>query len=142
MISWLTPKTVSSLFFAYCCPKRLPLSHDPVYRHSARSDIQTKFEEWHANAPVINPSGGPHHLNLTLQVCYQYVMTPACPERPPGLTSYSFYRQTLQQRLQRLCPKPFADSEGSKLILDAANKVSSHVEDSLLYFTPQHFPMM
>ncbi|KIV93367.1 hypothetical protein, variant [Exophiala mesophila] len=117
-------RQVSSLFFAYCCPKRLPLSHDPVFRHSARQDIQTKFEEWHANAPVINPSGGPHHLNLTLQVCYH------------------FYRQTLQQRLQRLCPKPFADSEGSKLILDAANKVSSHVEDSLLYFTPQHFPMM
>lgn len=50
----------------------------------------------------------------------------------------SYYIINLHQRLQRQCHK----SKETKYVIDAALRVFSLVEDSLLYWTPEHFPMI
>lgn len=67
----LLNKTVSALYFTHCSPRSLPLSLDPKVRQAARREIQSTFEDWYANAPVLSTRGKSHHLTLTLQVCYQ-----------------------------------------------------------------------
>lgn len=51
---------------------------------------------------------------------------------------FSYYLINLHQRLQRQCHKP----NEIRPVLDAALRVFSLVEDSLLYWTPEHFPMI
>ncbi|OQU98289.1 Fungal specific transcription factor domain-containing protein [Cladophialophora immunda] len=117
-------KAASSMFFRYCSPSQLHLSYNASTRLAARQAIQSILEEWYATCLCQGGHDNYHHLALTVKVCYHY------------------YIINLQQRLQRLCPRPFADSDGSKMILEAAKNVSNLVEDSLLYWTPEHFPMI
>ncbi|KAM5341512.1 hypothetical protein ACJ41O_014543 [Fusarium nematophilum] len=85
-----------------------------------KADIQLTLKSWYNTSQALNFSNGEHHLSLTLKVCYYY------------------YLINLHQRLQRQCNK----SRDIKLVLDAALRVFSLVEDSLLYWTPEHFPMI
>ncbi|KAI1610996.1 fungal-specific transcription factor domain-containing protein [Exophiala viscosa] len=113
---------VSNMFYCHCSPSRLSLSRDPSVRQIARREIQAAMEDWCAHASSSWEEN--HYLTLTLKVCYYY------------------YIINLQQRLQRLCHKPFADHEGSTIVLEAASHVTTLVEDSLLYWSPEHFPMI
>lgn len=54
----------------------------------------------------------------------------------------SYYIINLQQRLQRQCHTPFRDSEGSDIVVRAADNVSDLVDDSLLTLSPERFPMI
>jgi len=130
------------MYYCHCSPSRLPLSNDPSTRQHARREIQTILEEWYANTIILRHQAENHHLSLLLKVCYQYVGALNQVEWTALICFHSFYVINLQQRLQRLCQKPFVDPEGSKIILEAATKVSCLVEDSLLYWTPEHFPMI
>ncbi|KAF5232057.1 hypothetical protein FAUST_8919 [Fusarium austroamericanum] len=113
-------KEVARMYFLHCSPLRLPLSKDLAVCQEAIRDVQTTLQSWHDNCPALNFSNGNHHLSLTLQVCYYY------------------YAINLYQRLQRQCNK----SRETKLVVDAATQVFNFVENSLLYWTPEHFPMI
>lgn len=54
----------------------------------------------------------------------------------------SYYIINLQQRLQRQCHTPFRNSEGSDIVVRAADKLSDLVDDSLLTLSPERFPMI
>ncbi|KAK6712222.1 hypothetical protein SNK05_006677 [Fusarium graminearum] len=113
-------KEVARMYFSHCSPSRLPLSKDLVICQEAIRDVQTTLQSWYGTCPALNFSNGNHHLSLTLQVCYHY------------------YAINLYQRLQRQCNK----SKETKLVVDAATQVFNLVENSLLYWTPEHFPMI
>ncbi|KAL6916285.1 hypothetical protein FSST1_007780 [Fusarium sambucinum] len=113
-------KAVAQMYFAHCSPSRLPLSKDLAVCQEAIQDIQATLQSWFDECPALNFSNGNHHLSLTLQVCYHY------------------YAINLYQRLQRQCSK----SRETKLVVDAATQVFNLVENSLLYWTPEHFPMI
>ncbi|KAF0640694.1 hypothetical protein FPSE5266_20193 [Fusarium pseudograminearum] len=113
-------KEVARMYFLHCSPSRLPLSKDLAVCQEAIRDVQTTLQSWHDTCPALNFSNGNHHLSLTLQVCYHY------------------YAINLYQRLQRQCNK----SRETKLVVDAATQVFNLVENSLLYWTPEHFPMI
>lgn len=61
----------SNMFYCHCSPSRLSLSRDPSIRQAARRDIQTRFEEWYRDEPLLKDYDEHHHLTLTLKVCYQ-----------------------------------------------------------------------
>ncbi|OAP56667.1 hypothetical protein AYL99_08779 [Fonsecaea erecta] len=117
-------KIVSNLFFCHCSPRQLSLSHDPSVRERARQQIQNALQEWLADWREPGPGDNSHLLNLILQLCYNY------------------YIINLHQRLQRLSDPPFTDPEGSKLVLEAADRISAIVDDSLLHWTPERFPLI
>jgi hypothetical protein len=56
--------------------------------------------------------------------------------------SGSYYVINLQQRFVRRDRHTPKDADAVRNILDAANKILSLVEDSLLHWTPEHFPMI
>lgn len=65
-----------------------------------------------------------HQLSLLLKVIYFY------------------YILNLQRRLQRLSPTTNPDLEGAAILFDASNNIAHFVEDSLLYWTPESFPLI
>ncbi|KAI8652972.1 FAD-binding PCMH-type domain-containing protein [Fusarium keratoplasticum] len=113
-------KTAARLYFLHCSPSRLPLSRQASVRQTAMEDIQMTLHSWYTTSEGINVSKRDHHLTLTLKVCYYY------------------YFINLLQRLQRQSNR----GGDTKPILDAALQVFGLVEDSLLYWTPEHFPMI
>ncbi|KAI8653714.1 FAD-binding PCMH-type domain-containing protein [Fusarium sp. Ph1] len=113
-------KTAARLYFLHCSPSRLPLSRETSVRQTAMEDIQMALQSWYTTSEGINVSKRDHHLTLTLKVCYYY------------------YFINLLQRLQRQSNR----GGDTKPILDAALQVFGLVEDSLLYWTPEHFPMI
>lgn len=48
----------------------------------------------------------------------------------------------LQQRLQGQSSKSDIRPEDSDIILDAANNITRLVEDAMIYWNPEYFPMM
>lgn len=48
----------------------------------------------------------------------------------------------LQQRLQGQSSKSNIQPEDSDIILDAANNITRLVEDAMIYWSPEYFPMM
>ncbi|KIV76821.1 hypothetical protein PV11_08681 [Exophiala sideris] len=117
-------KTASSMYFRHCSPSRLVLGHDLATRSNARAEIQNALKSWYVSAPIPDHKVDHHYLTLILKVCYHY------------------YIINLQQRLQRLCHRSHEDFDASRIILDAADDVSSLVEDSLLHWTPEYFPLI
>ncbi|RSL78711.1 hypothetical protein CEP51_007952 [Fusarium floridanum] len=113
-------KTAARLYFLHCSPSRLPLSKEASVRQTAMEDIQMTLQSWYTTSEGINISKRDHHLTLTLKICFYY------------------YFINLLQRLQRQSNR----GGDTKPILDAALQVFGLVEDSLLYWTPEHFPMI
>ncbi|KAM0563179.1 hypothetical protein ACHAPJ_000895 [Fusarium lateritium] len=113
-------KAVARLYFLHCSPSRLPLSRDSTVRQKAMQDIHTSMQSWYDSSQAVALSNGNHHLSLTLKICYHY------------------YLINLYQRLQRQSK----ESKETKPILDSATQVFTLVENSLLYWTPMHFPMI
>ncbi|KAF5671935.1 cutinase transcription factor 1 beta [Fusarium denticulatum] len=106
-------KAMARLYFSHCSPSRLSLCKDSHVLHEAMRDIQLTLQAWYDSCQGLNFSNSHHHLSLTLKVCYQY-------------------------RLQRQCNA----SKEVKPVLDAAAQIFSLVENSLLFWTPEHFPMI
>ncbi|KAJ4269932.1 hypothetical protein NW762_001603 [Fusarium torreyae] len=113
-------KTVARLYFLHCSPSRLHLSRDSTVRQKAMQDIHTSMQSWLDSSQAVSMSNGNHHLSLTLKVCYHY------------------YLINLYQRLQRQSK----ETKETKPILHSATQVFTLVENSLLYWTPMHFPMI
>ncbi|KAH6693448.1 hypothetical protein F5X68DRAFT_128632 [Plectosphaerella plurivora] len=69
-----------------------------------------------------------HHLSLTVKVCYNYFLI------------------NLYQRLQRQSPRSQPERSSQEpettIVVEAAERILGLVEDSLLYWTPEHFPMI
>ncbi|KAF5656456.1 cutinase transcription factor 1 beta [Fusarium circinatum] len=106
-------KAVARLYFSHCSPSRLSLCKEAHVLHEAMRDIQSTLQIWYESSQGLGFSNGNHHLSLTLKVCYQY-------------------------RLQRQCNA----SKEVKPVLDAAAQIFNLVENSLLFWTPEHFPMI
>ncbi|KAF4453774.1 hypothetical protein F53441_3600 [Fusarium austroafricanum] len=113
-------KLMARLYFSHCSPSRLLLCRDASVRQQAMDDIQTTLRTWYDSFQSLNSASNNHHLSLTVKVCYHY------------------YVINLSQRLQRQC----ANSDEAKAIIDAASQVFNLVENSLLFWTPEHFPMI
>ncbi|KAF5651869.1 d-lactate dehydrogenase (cytochrome) [Fusarium sp. NRRL 25303] len=113
-------KAMARLYFSHCSPSRLSLCKEAHILHEAMRDIQSTLQAWYESSQGLNFSNGNHHLSLTLKVCYHY------------------YLINLSQRLQRQC----CASKEVKPVLDAAEQIFSLVENSLLFWTPEHFPMI
>jgi hypothetical protein len=117
-------QAVSEMYFRHCSPRKLPLSKDANIRAHARREIQSTLEKWLKKAqgwPLWNEG---HQLSLLLKVIYFY------------------YILNLQRRLQRLSPATSPDLEGATILFDASNNIAHFVEDSLLYWTPESFPLI
>ncbi|KAJ9425824.1 fungal-specific transcription factor domain-containing protein [Fusarium oxysporum] len=113
-------KAMARLYFSHCSPSRLSLCNEAHVLREAMRDIQSTLQAWYESSQGLNFSNGNHHLSLTLKVCYHY------------------YLINLSQRLQRQCNT----SKEVKPVLDAAAQIFSLVENSLLFWTPEHFPMI
>ncbi|KAM0329312.1 hypothetical protein ACHAQA_004617 [Verticillium albo-atrum] len=113
-------KAAARLYFAHCSPPRLADSREPSVCHLAMDEVQRTLKSWYDAHPFLDGPAGGHHLALTLKVCYNY------------------YLINLHQRLQRQAPTPTSNPH----ILDAAANVFSLVDESLLYWSPEHFPMI
>lgn len=112
------------MYFRHCSPPKLSLSRDANIRAHARQEIKADFEKWLARAQTWDRWSESHQLSLLLKVIYYY------------------YILNIQRRLQRLSPSAHPDPEGATILLDAANSIAHFVEDSLLYWTPEHFPLI
>ncbi|KAF4415227.1 Cutinase transcription factor 1 beta [Fusarium acutatum] len=113
-------KAMARLYFSHCSPSRLSLCKEAHVLHEAMRDIQSTLQDWYDSCQGLNFSNGHHHLSLTLKVCYHY------------------YLINLSQRLQRQCNA----SKEVKPVLDAAAQIFHLAENSLLFWTPEHFPMI
>ena len=112
------------MYFRHCSPRELPLSKDANIRAHARRTIQTTLEQWLKKAQTWPLWNEGHQLSLLLKVIYFY------------------YILNLQRRLQRLSPVTSPDLEGAAILFDASNNIAHFVEDSLLYWTPESFPLI
>ncbi|SCN97666.1 related to cutinase transcription factor 1 beta [Fusarium fujikuroi] len=113
-------KAMARLYFSHCSPSRLSLCKEAHVLDEAMRDIQSELQAWYDSSEGLNFSNGHHHLSLTLKVCYHY------------------YLINLSQRLQRQC----SACKEIKPVLDAAAQIFNLVENSLLFWTPEHFPMI
>ncbi|KAG7419140.1 Cutinase transcription factor 1 alpha [Fusarium oxysporum f. sp. rapae] len=113
-------KVVAGLYFSHCSPSRLALCRESSICQLAMQDVQTTLQTWYDSLKGLNLSKGNHNLSLTLKVCYHY------------------YFINLSQRLQRQCNT----SREGKPVLDAAEQIFNLVENSLLFWSPEHFPMI
>ncbi|KAF5548519.1 d-lactate dehydrogenase (cytochrome) [Fusarium napiforme] len=113
-------KAMARLYFSHCSPSRLSLCKEAHVLHEAMGDIQATLQAWYDSCQGLNFSNGHHHLSLTLKVYYHY------------------YLINLSQRLQRQCTA----YKEVKPVTDAAAQIFNLVENSLLFWTPEHFPMI
>lgn len=90
-------------------------------------DVFTTLKSWHDANGALDLSSGDHHLSLTLKVCYNYFLI------------------NLYQRLQRQSPRNQEAQQQepeNMVVAEAAERIFALVEDLLLYWTPEHFPMI
>lgn len=117
-------QAASRIYLVYFSPSGLNQSHDVQWRDSASLDIQETFRQWQAGASSWRLWNDSHHLSLLLKVCYHH------------------YIINLQQRLASLCPITLRDFDGWSIMKASSNEISRLVEDSLLYWKPEYFPMI
>ncbi|KAI8415757.1 hypothetical protein FOFC_05384, partial [Fusarium oxysporum] len=107
-------KAMARLYFSHCSPSRLSLCKEAHVLHEAMRDIQS-----------------------TLQACLLSVRIKLLFAKHDA-DFMSYYLINLSQRLQRQCNA----SKEVKPVLDAAAQIFSLVENSLLFWTPEYFPMI
>jgi hypothetical protein len=113
----------AKLFFCYCSPSILHLSADPETRYEAQQDVQTTLRAWHDTLPKKSLRERSHNSKCSCSYT-------------------SFLTINLQQRLQGQSSKTDLRPEDSDIILDSANSITRLVEDAMIYWSPEYFPMM